>query len=400
LPKREAFVPVAPVQANGIIQEMLIEGRPSGLLSGLKFAVKDNLDIEGFITGAGNPDWITTHMPCESSAPAINMLLSQGATLVGKTMTDELAFSLDGVNVHYGSAHNSVYPACITGGSSAGSAAAVASGCVDFSLGTDTGGSVRIPASFCGIYGMRPTHGRISTEGVVPLVPPCDTVGWFARDAELLEKCGLVLLGESANRLAPRPKRILIAKDAFQVVSPDIKQEIDKALLIVSANFSESQTISLSELQFDEFSKWFRIMQGWEAWRCHGPWIKECAPKFGQAIEERFQFASHVSESDFLQASSFVQDLRRKCADLLADDEVLCLPTAWHEPPAKRASAEEFMLHRSQNMKLTTMASLLGTPQVSIPIKGERGPLALSFLAQRNNDALLLRLCRELDLAV
>lgn len=392
-------MPVAPVQANGIIQEMLIEGRPDGLLSGLKFAVKDNFDIKGFVTGAGNPDWITTHKPAEASAPAVEMILAQGATLVGKTMTDELAFSLDGVNVHYGSACNPAYPSCITGGSSAGSAAAVASGCVDFSLGTDTGGSVRIPASFCGIYGMRPTYGRISTEGVVPLVPICDTVGWFARDAETLEKCGLALLEDRANKQTPKPRRILIAKDAFQVVSPDIKEEMDRALHMVSSNFSATQTISLSELGFDEFPKCFRIVQGWEAWRCHGAWIKECAPRFGQAIEERFLFASQVSESNFLKARSFMQELRRKGADLLAEDGVLCLPTAWHEPPPKAASPEEFMLHRSQNMKLTTMASLLGTPQVNFPIKGKQGPLGLSFLAQRNHDSLLLRLCRELDLS-
>jgi amidase len=388
---------VAPVQANGIIQKMLIEGRTNRPLSGLKFAVKDNFDIEGFVTGAGNPDWISTHKPAEATAPAVKVMLAQGATLVGKTMTDELAFSLDGVNVHYGSACNPAYPSCITGGSSAGSAAAVACGFVDFSLGTDTGGSVRIPASFCGIYGMRPTYGRISTEGVVPLTPTCDTVGWFARDAETLEKCGLVLLEERTNKQAPKPKRILIAKDAFQVVSPEIREEIDRALHTVSTNFTATQTISLSELEFDEFPKCFRIIQGWEAWRCHGAWIKECAPRFGQAIEERFLFASQVSESDFLQARSFMQELRRKGADLLADDDILCLPTAWHEPRPKAASPEECMLHRSQNMKLTTMASLLGTPQVNVPIKGKHGPLGLSFLAQRNQDDLLLRLCRELD---
>jgi amidase len=390
---------VAPVQANGIIHEMLIEGTASGPLAGLKFAVKDIFDVEGTITGAGNPDWLKTHSPAHSTARAVQMLLAAGATLVGKTLMDEMAFSLDGVNVHYGSAVNPEYASCITGGSSSGSAAAVASACVDFALGTDTGGSVRVPACYCGIYGMRPTHGRIPIAGVMPLAPEFDTVGWFAREARILEECGLVLLHEKLDGKTVEPKKILVAKEGFEIVSPNIKHEMEKALNLLAVNFGQTETVSLDELGFDEFPKYFRILQGWQAWQCHGAWIQSCQPEFGQAIKERFLFASQVSESEFLRARSFMQDLRGKLNYLLAEEDLLCLPTAWDRPHAKTATQAEFLLHRTQNMKLTTLAPLTGAPQVSVPVRSVgQACLGLSFLAKPNNDAFLLRFCRELNL--
>ena len=133
-----------------------------GALSGLTFAAKDIIDVEGHITGCGNPDWLRTHEKALRTAPCIRRLIEAGATLVGKTVTEELATGLTGENIHYGAPINVNAPGRVSGGSSSGSAAAVAAGLVDFSLGSDTGGSVRAPASFCGIYGVRPTHGRVS----------------------------------------------------------------------------------------------------------------------------------------------------------------------------------------------------------------------------------------------
>jgi amidase len=171
-----------------------LAGSGSGPLTGLTFAAKDVFDIAGHRTGNGNPVWLETHPPAERTASAVQRLLDAGARMVGKTHTDDMAYSLNGENVHYGTPVNPVAPGRIPGGSSSGSVAAVAGGLVDFALGTDCGGSVRLPASYCGVYGLRPTHGLVPADGVVPLAPSFDTVGWFARDAALMRRIGEVLL--------------------------------------------------------------------------------------------------------------------------------------------------------------------------------------------------------------
>ena len=143
---------------NAFVTDCEIASRHAsdGPLSGMTFGVKDLLDVAGVPTGAGNPDWRRTHAVPERTAPSVARLLDAGARLVGKTITDELAWDLDGENAHHGTPVNVAAPGRIPGGSSSGSAAATAAGLCDFAIGTDTGGSVRLPASFCGLYGIRP----------------------------------------------------------------------------------------------------------------------------------------------------------------------------------------------------------------------------------------------------
>jgi amidase len=175
-------------------------GSPGGPLAGRRFAVKDLFAIAGHRACFGNPDWLSTHWAAEATAPVITWLLDAGAALVGTTVTDELAFSLTGENPHYGTPPNPAAPGRVPGGSSSGSASAVAGGLVDFALGTDTGGSVRVPASHCGIFGFRPTHGAVSPAGVLPFSPSFDTVGWFARDADTLAAVGDRLFPATRDR--------------------------------------------------------------------------------------------------------------------------------------------------------------------------------------------------------
>jgi amidase len=196
-----------------------LSGAPNGPLHGLTMAVKDVFDIAGHRTGNGNPVWLETHAPAERTASAVERLLAAGASMVGKTHTDEMAYSLNGENVHYGTPTNPNAPGRIPGGSSSGSAAAVAGGLVDFALGTDCGGSVRLPASYCGIYGIRTTHGLVLADGVVDLAASFDTVGWFARDPQMLRKVADVLLPAAPAFV---PKRLLVAEDAFAFAGPEI----------------------------------------------------------------------------------------------------------------------------------------------------------------------------------
>src|SRR5918992_3688700 len=176
-----------------------LEGAAGGPLAGLTFAAKDIFDVVGYVTGGGNPDWKATHEAATHTAWVVRVLLAAGATMVGKTITDEITRGIFGENAHYGTPLNPRAPGRVPGGSSSGSASAVAGELVDFALGSDTGGSVRASASFCGIYGLRPTHGRISLEGVRPLAASFDTAGWFARDAALMERVGAVLLSEEPD---------------------------------------------------------------------------------------------------------------------------------------------------------------------------------------------------------
>src|SRR5262252_9380020 len=195
-----------------------IEGRPGGPLSGLAFAAKDLFDVAGVPTGGGNHDWPTGRPLPTPHAWAVQTLLDAGASLIGKTITDEVSLGIRGENPFYGTPRNSKAPDRVPGGSSSGSAAAVAAGICDTALGTDTGGSVRVPASFCGLYGIRPTHGRIPVAGMMPQAPSSDTTGWFARDAATFAKVASVMLGEPIP--SALPNRLIIAVDAFAFADP------------------------------------------------------------------------------------------------------------------------------------------------------------------------------------
>src|ERR1700741_2942271 len=196
-----------------------IEGRPGGTLSGLTFAAKDLFDVAGHPTGGGNPDWARSNPVPTRHAWAVQRLLDAGATLIGKTITDEVSLGIVGENAFYGTPVNPRAPGRVPGGSSSGSAAAVAAGLCDTALGTDTGGSVRVPASFCGLYGIRPTHGRIDVSGMMPQAPSSDTTGWLARDADTFARVSAVMLGEPIP--AELPRRLLVAADPFAFAAPE-----------------------------------------------------------------------------------------------------------------------------------------------------------------------------------
>src|SRR5215470_1021174 len=197
-----------------------IEGRSNGPLTGLTFAAKDLFDVEGQPTGGGNPDWARWRPVPDKHAWAVQRLLDAGATLIGKTVTDEVSLGILGENAFDGTPLNPKARDRVPGGSSSGSASAVAQSLCDFALGTDTGGSVRVPASFCGLYGIRPTHGRLNLAGMLPQAPSSDTTGWFARDAETFARVSAVLLGEAPA--AALPCNLLIAVDAFGFADPDV----------------------------------------------------------------------------------------------------------------------------------------------------------------------------------
>jgi amidase len=301
-------------------QEVRIEGKDSKALSDLTFAAKDVFDIAGFQTGAGNPDWLRTHSPAKVTASAVQRLLDAGAALAGKTHTDELTYSLNGENYHYGTPVNPNAPGRIPGGSSSGSASAVAGGLVDFALGTDTGGSVRLPASNCGIYGFRPSHGLVANDHVVPLAPSFDTVGWFARDAKLLERVGKVLL--APRDYEPFFQRFLLATDAMDLVFTPARRALDEALGVIREALGPIETLSLYGGSAEKWMNTFRFIQGAEVWQSHGEWISANNPSFGPEIHERFRWAASIAPEQARSARLIRSRVTEQLDELLVQTQV------------------------------------------------------------------------------
>jgi amidase len=367
-----------------------IAGAPGGPLSGLRFAAKDLFDVAGFVTGAGNPDWARTHpAPAARHAAAVAALLDGGADLRGKTHTDELAFSLNGENFHYGTPRNSRAPGRVPGGSSSGSAAAVAAGVVETALGTDTGGSVRMPASYCGLYGIRPTHGAISVDGLVPLAPRFDTVGWFARDAATLARLGRVLLPAGQP---PVIARLLVLEDAFAVAGEAVRVALAPALEALRARLPSAQE-SLAPEGLSAWLPHFRMLQGRDVWRTHGAWITAQEPSFGPGIRERFAWAAGITDAEVAAAEAGREEVLRRLDAVLAPGTALVLPTAPGIAPRLATPPAELEQFRNAALTLTCIAGLGGLPQVSVPAGTLEGcPVGLSVIGARGADLALLDL--------
>jgi amidase len=383
---------------NSFVRETHAElaGAASGPLAGLTFGAKDIYDVQGHRCTFGNPTWLATHAPAPHTAVAVRQLVAAGATLVGKTQTAELTYSLNGENIHYGSVLNPNAPGRDTGGSSSGSAAATAAGLVDFALGSDTGGSVRLPASFCGLYGMRPSHGRVSLEGACPLGPSFDTAGWFARDAALFEKVGRVLLGDDAP--AAVPGRLLLAADAFERAGGTVGDALQGAVAKVESVLGKAESVTVATEGLDDWGmNVFRVIQAHEAWQSLGAWITEHQPQLGPGVKERFAWASTVDRGMLLAAASKREEIARRMERLLAGNAVLVLPTSPGIAPRIGAPSAEIDDFRARALAILCIAGLARLPQVTLPLATLDGcPLGLSLVAGRGNDTMLLALARKL----
>jgi amidase len=372
-----------------------LDGAGTGALAGLACGIKDLYDIVGHRTGFGSPEWFATHGPAARTAPAVQRLLDAGARIAGKTHTDEMAWSLFGENAHYGTPENVNAPGRVPGGSSSGSAAAVAGGLVDFALGSDTGGSVRFPASVCGVFGMRPTHGRVPLEGACALAPSYDTAGWFTRDAVLLERVGRVLLDDAAA--APAPGTLLQATDAFDWAGDAVAGALRPALERLQGLLGPATPVRVSQEGLGVWGEAFRDLQSAEAWAAHGAWIEAVHPAFGPGVRERFEYARTVDPGRVRAAAELREEIGARLGDLLADNRVLVLPTAPGIAPLRGSPAAAMNPFRAQCMGLLCVAGHARLPQVSVPLARLGGcPLGLSLLAAPGNDLLLLDLVRRL----
>jgi amidase len=360
----------------------------SGRLSGLSFAVKDLFDIAGVITTYGNPDWASTHPAATATAPVVTALLQAGARLVGKTKTMELAYGLTGENVWQGTPINPRAPDRFPGGSSCGSAAAVAAGLADFALGSDTGGSVRIPASYCGLFGIRPTHGAVSLAGACALAPSFDTCGWFARGAAVLAGVGDVLLpGGRAAVDGP----LLRVEEAWVNAQPDVAEALRPALEKLEKLRGRAVGISLAPEGIDSFFDHFRTVQAEEAWATLGGWVEAMRPRLGPGIRERFAAAKATDAAVAGPGRAFRRQAQARIRPLLAGGAVLIYPTSPCPAPLLTAIREEQDAVRQATIGVTAIAGLCGLPEITLPAGTVNGaPVGISLVAGEGHDRGLL----------
>jgi amidase len=367
-----------------------------GPLSGLSFAAKDLFDVAGYPTGCGSPHMLAMSGIKERTAPTVQKLLDAGARLVGKTITDELAFSMSGKNAHFGTPVNGGAPDRIPGGSSSGSAAAVSNGLCDFALGTDTGGSVRAPANHCGLFGIRPTHGRVSLKGCHDLAPSFDTCGYFTRDGATFVRVGEVLLGTDSNPLPQKP-RVLLARDAFALLDQPVRQALAPALRQTAAVLGAPEERDVVVEGFTALYWAMRYIQSREAWTVDGPMIERYQPPLGPGVADRFEFSRAVTDEQVLESQTIRNAFRARFSSLLGSDAVLILPTMPDIAPLLSVSDESLNDYRNNALNLLCLSVLSGLPQVSIPLASRLGaPLGLSILGPAGSDMSLVSLARRI----
>ncbi|HEV2302022.1 MAG TPA: amidase [Stellaceae bacterium] len=381
-----AFVPGPPLH---------IDGRPGGPLSGLTFAAKDLFDVAGHPTGGGNPDW-ARHNPLPTRhAALVERLLEAGASLLGKTLTDEVSLGILGENAFYGTPINSAAPGRVPGGSSSGSAAAVAAGLCDTALGTDTGGSVRVPASFCGLYGIRPTHGRLDLSGMLPQAPSSDTAGWFARDAATFARVSSVLLGEAIP--SELPKRLVIAVDCFAFAEATVDQALRPLVERLGQLLGEVREDLLAPPGLVQWGRAQRTLQPYEAWLTFRDWIERANPRFAFSVARNLVLGSAIPEAERQWAALVREEVRGRVRHLLPPGTILCLPTTPFPAPRRGEPLSVLGPLRDRILCLCAHGGLTGVPQVTIPGAAVEGlPVGLSIIGARGSDATLVAVAAAL----
>jgi len=372
-----------------------VRGAAAGPLAGLTVVVKDMYDIAGSRTGGGSPEWLAEQNPATRNAAVVDQILAAGAIITGKTICDEFFYSITGVNAHYGTPRNLRAPGRLPGGSSSGSAAACGANACDFAIGSDTGGSIRIPASFNGLYGLRPTHGRIDLAGAMAMAPSFDVGGWFANAPGIFQRVGTVLL--RGDRISAPAEHVLLASDAFaqaDTAVADLGREFLKRTTSVLPQATET---IVAPGGFDEWREAFRIVQAKEVWETFGAFIARAKPKLGAGIRERMEFAATVTARQADAARKIIASARTQLRALVPPGTVMALPTSPCIAPSVKITGEEAESFRVRVMRLTCMAGLAGLPQMTLPVGTVSGcPAGLSLIGWPGGDEVLLDLAVSL----
>ncbi len=396
-----------------MVGDPLFQGAWEGPLAGLTVAVKDLFTIKGYRVGAGNPTYLEGQRAESTTAPAVSDLLRGGASLRGIARTDEFAYSVAGDNVHYGTPPNGALPGALPGGSSSGPATAVATGQADVGLATDTAGSVRVPASYQGLWGLRTTHGLVPRQGLLPLAQSFDTVGWLTRDGDTLRRIAEWCLsydssestekvfGESGDEL---PWCFIVPTEALASAEPATADAFTE-MLAALATLDDAplvEEVSLGDL--DDYLQPFRTVQGAEAWRNNGEWVGANSEALGSAVAERFRVAADVTAEDESAARQLLAPLRERLRGVVRN-AVLLLPTVPSPAPARTATGERIDALRAATLRMTTPAAVGGLPAISVPLLTVdsalgRAPVGVSLISREGTDLALVRLAQRFAAAL
>ncbi|HVE05979.1 MAG TPA: amidase, partial [Paraburkholderia sp.] len=318
----------------------------------------------------------------------------------GKTVTDELTYSLAGINAHYGTPRNPADPQRLPGGSSSGSAVAVAAGHADIGLGTDCGGSIRLPASYCGIWGIRPTHGRIATNGCFTLAHSFDTVGWFTRDGALLAEV-FALLAHSEVAALPERVTLCVPDDIVPLLQGHVSGAFAAVVAALSDRFP-TNLLASGSLAPQLWAHSFRVLQAAEIAQQHGTWAQQHLDSFGADVRTRMQAAATITASQVHDAQRTRTDAIRRLAGVFDDAPTyLVMPTLPWIAPRIDASRDEVDDVRARSQQMLCIAGLAGLPQVNLPWTTFDGaPLGLSIVGARGDDENVLAVARAVHAAL
>ena len=358
-----------------------------GNLLDMRFLCKDMCQIKGFKTSCGNPDFYKHTAEATENAPFLEKILNEGAILEGITICDEFFYSIIGENIHYGTPSNKNAPNCVPGGSSSGSAAALTQINYDFTIGTDTGGSVRVPASFCGIYGFRPTHGRINLNKVYPMSKSFDTLGWFSNNKSNMLKVGKVFF-DHFEGIPIEQKNILIPIDIINNLDENIKSQFYD---YCENKFKNLKKVQLSKYNKSELAECFRVIQGYEIKLSMLPWIQKYNPKISTEINSRFEVTKNITVNMYNESINLRKEFVSELDKNLSKEALIIFPTTPFSAPVTGQSDDDLSELRKKVMEFTCIGGLSSRPQISIPkFKGSTGPIGLSILGNKNADEIIL----------
>lgn len=393
-----------PDSSGSLVERLDIPPLRSGALDGLRFTVKDNIDLAGHRTSYGSPAWRDAHPAPVHNALCVDQVLAAGGRCVGKVVADEFTYSLDGESVFFGTPRNAKAPDRVPGGSSSGSAASVANGLADFSLCTDSGGSIRVPASLCGLWGMRPSLHRISEAGVLPFQPSVSTVGVLAGRFDVLDAAMRVLLNAATGAEA-LPDRLLVLQDALEVAEAEVRQQAEKAL----ERLAGKTGLAVEPVRFADIvgapldlkacnRDGLRDLQTAEFQNTVGNWIETGHPELGATFALAY---GNVRGFDRLAA----MDAINRCAwffrtinAFFGARTLLSFPTTPTVAPKKGSldTLEAVMGFYEPTMTITAFSGVARLPEISAPLMTvDACPVGLSFVAGHGRDEFLLAAVRE-----
>lgn len=369
-----------------VVGDPLVAGAAEGPLAGETVAVKDLFAIAGQKVGAGNPAYLAAAPPATRTARAVQRLLDAGADVTGIARTDELAWSLLGANDHYGTPPNPHAPHRLPGGSSSGSASATSLGQVSIGLGTDTGGSIRVPAAWQGLWGVRTSRGAVARDGLLALAPTFDTVGWTTREPDLLARVGDVLLPPAPP---PPATEVVLATDVLELAAPDVRAAVEAFALALGTVVRES----FGARDLPAWRRTFTLVQSAEAWRQHGSWVAGRLPTLTPDVRARFEAAAHLDPAEVADAAEHLTGIHREVRRRIGDRFLLVPSTPCVAPLPGDADTRL----RESMLELTCIAGLGGLPAVNVPLRTADGlPCGVSLLAAPGRDRDLLALARTL----